>query len=62
MILWITLSHKLKYRFEITIQLFIRELKLIHTLLIKIILRMQINKYKELRKITRNWSFNYLKS
>ncbi|ROS15344.1 hypothetical protein EDF82_0433 [Raoultella sp. BIGb0399] len=62
MILWITLSHKLKYHFEIAIQLFIRKLKLIHTLLIKIILRMQINKYKELRKITRDWSFNYLKS
>lgn len=62
MILWITLSHKLKYRFEIAIQLFISKLKLIQTLLIKIILRMQINKYKGLRKITRDWSFNYLKS
>lgn len=62
MILWITLSHKLKYRFEIAIQLFTRELKLIKTLLIKIILRIQNNKYKELRKITRKWSFNYLKS
>lgn len=62
MILWPTLSHKLKYCFEIVIQLFISKLKLIKILLIKIILRMQINKYKELRKITRNWSFNYLKN
>lgn len=54
MILWITLSHKLKYRFEIAIQLFIDKLKFIKIHFLKKFLNTHPSKYNRLYKITGN--------
>lgn len=54
MILWITLSHKLKYRFEIAIQLSIDKLKFIKIHLLKKFLKNHPSKYNKLYKITSN--------
>lgn len=61
MILWIILSHKLKYRFEIAIQLFIDKFKFIKIHLLKKILNNHHSKYNELHKVTSNSPFNCLK-
>ena len=61
MILWITLSHKLKYHFEIAIQLFIDKFKFIKIHFIKKILNNHHSKYNELHKVTSNSPFNRLK-